>query len=86
MKHVPMGKIPHMKTSAPKMAKGKMPKPRLRTRHLSVVGKSAYDTGAQPNATAFSPPDSGDNGMPAFPTSPAMGSDSNAGPPMPMGG
>lgn len=86
MSRVPHGKMPKMKVSAPKMPKGKLPKPRLRARHLSTIGRTAYDTGAQPGGAAFTPPDSGENGMPAFPTAPAMGQDSSAGPPMPMGG
>ena len=68
-----------MKMNLPKMGKHANPKPRLRARHLSTIGKSAYAPGPGGAASmpAFAPgPSGGPAGAPAFPDPGAGGADS----------
>lgn len=91
------------KFSAPKMAKPHIPKqgshraskPRLRTRHMSTIGKSAFAGPSPEGALAFPPSPMGGGGAPAFappggPGGPGAPPDAGAGaleggggPPMP---
>lgn len=76
MKKLPTSKAPAM--AKPKMGHHGNPKPRLRTRHLSTTGKSAF-AGPPPGAGLAFPPGApgGPGGAPAFP--PPGGGDPGAG-------
>lgn len=67
------------KTKLPKAGHHAQPKPRLRTRHLSSTGKSAYAPGpGGAGAVPAFPPGPAGAGAPAFPDPGAGGADSAA--------